>query len=245
MNKEEILIEIGLNKNEAGAYLALLKMGSSKVNDIYEETKIQRTFIYEILRNLIEKGLVNYVVKSGVKYFEASNPDKLKEILKEKQDMLDKVLPELKSIKSFVKEKPAVELYEGKAGLKTILEDILKLEKGETMYAYANNDLFEKLRFYFPNFVRRRVKSGIKAKIIQERIFHLLEGKKKNEKELRGLRFSEKPFKSSVFIWKNKIALLTLRGDSIIGVVIENNIIAETQRQVFDLLWNITKTKSL
>ena len=238
MVNQEALVKFGLSENESKVYLFLLRQGSSKVNEIYEGTKIQRTFVYEILRNLLEKGLVSYVVKSGIKYFEASNPDKLKEIIEEKKILLDKILPELKSIKKLPREKPNVELYEGKEGLKTILESILKINRGETMYAYANNDLFEKLEYYFPNFVRRRAKLGIKAKIIQEKTKHLIETRKKNKKELKvELRFSEKPFSSSVFIWQNKIAMLTLKEDNMIGIVIENKIIADTQRQVFNILW--------
>ena len=94
MVNQEALVKFGLSENESKVYLFLLRQGSSKVNEIYEGTKIQRTFVYEILRNLLEKGLVSYVVKSGIKYFEASNPDKLKEIIEEKKILLDKILPE-------------------------------------------------------------------------------------------------------------------------------------------------------
>lgn len=242
MVNQDALVKFGLSENESKTYLFLLTQESSKANEIYEGTKIQRTFVYEILRNLIEKGLVSYVVKSGVKYFEASDPDKLKKIIEEKKIFLDKILPELKLIKKLPREKPNVELYEGKEGIKTILESILKINKGQTMYAYANNDLFEKLEYYFPNFVKRRVKLGIKAKIIQEKTKHLIEARKKNKKELKmELKFSEKPFSSSVFIWQNKIAMLTLKEENLMGVVIENKIIADTQMQVFDILWKNSK----
>ena len=94
------LEKFGISKNEAKIYLLLLKRGSSKVNEIYEETKIQRTFIYEILNTLLEKGLVSYVIKSGVKFFEASSPEKIREILVESEMIktLDKEIESFRNI---------------------------------------------------------------------------------------------------------------------------------------------------
>jgi HTH-type transcriptional regulator, sugar sensing transcriptional regulator len=240
MINESDLQDFGLNKNEAKIYLFLLKRGPSKVNDIYEGTKIQRTFIYEILKNLLEKGVVSYVVKSGVKFFEASGPEKIKDNLKEKLDLFEKYLPELKQIKAIPKEKPSVEIYEGKEGLKSILNLILKMPKESQFLAYANNDLFEKLRFYFPNFVRQRIKNRIYAKIIQQKTKQLEESKKNDKKELRELKFSKITFQSSVFIWKENVAFITLKEEEFMGVLIKNKVISETQKQVFEILWNVS-----
>ena len=90
----EILKEIGLNENEIKVYIILLRLGSSKVNEVYDKTKIPRSFIYEVLKSLIDKGLVSYVIKSGIRYYEAAKPLKLKEILKKKESKLDFITQE-------------------------------------------------------------------------------------------------------------------------------------------------------
>ncbi len=234
----EVLREVGLNENEIKVYIALLRLGSSKVNDVYDKTKIPRTFIYEVLRSLIQKGLVSYSIKSGIRYYEAAKPFRLKEILKEKESKLDLVLPELENIKKLVKKKPTVELYEGIEGIKTILEDILKLGRGEILYAYSKEDIFSLLTFYFPNFIKRRAKKGIFAKIIEEETPKIKEYQKRDKQEYREMRVTKTKFSSTTFIYGDKIALITTGKDEPIGVLIENKEIAETQKKVFEIMWN-------
>ena len=237
----EILKEIGLNENEIKVYIILLRLGSSKVNEVYDKTKIPRSFIYEVLKSLIDKGLVSYVIKSGIRYYEAAKPLKLKEILKEKESKLDSILPELENIKKLVKKKPTVELYEGVEGIKTILEDILKMEKGEIMYAYSNEDIFKLLTFYFPNFIKRRAKKGIFGRIIEEDTEKIREDQKRDKSEYREMRITKIKFNSTTFIYGDKIALITTSKDEPIGVLIENKEMAETQKKVFHVLWEAAK----
>ena len=112
MNAEEALENFGLTNRETKVYLALLETGAVTAHEIAIKTKILRQSVYDILSSLIEKGLVSYFIKSGKKYFEAANPSKFKSILKEKKEVIDKVLPRLESLKEFTKLKPKVEFYE-------------------------------------------------------------------------------------------------------------------------------------
>src|SRR3989344_161295 len=136
MNINEALKDWGLNDKEAKVYLATLQLGLSRVNDIAKKAGILRETTYFVLNSLIQKGLVGYVLKSGVKFFEAADPGKFISILKEKETKMKEILPNLEEIKKSIIEKPVVELYEGKEGLKTILDDIIKTK--QPMWAYAN-----------------------------------------------------------------------------------------------------------
>jgi nucleosome binding factor SPN SPT16 subunit len=97
------------------------------------------------------------------------------------------------------------------------------------------------LGIYFPNFVKRRVKKRIQAKIIQQESPLMIKSRKKDKEQLREMRFSPVTFKSSVFIYRDKIALMTLTENILLGVIIKNMEIAETQKQVFSLLWELSK----
>src|SRR3989344_3663074 len=129
---EQELKEFGLTDNEVKVYLACLKLGTALVQGIAKKANTYRTYTYEILKSLIEKGLVSYVIKNGKQYFEVAEPEKLLNILKEKETKINKILPDLKNIYKTSIEKPKVELYEGKEGLKTILDDIIRT-KGEVL----------------------------------------------------------------------------------------------------------------
>ena len=74
---KEILERLGLEEKEAKIYLALLKLGKANVAKISKEAQIERTLCYSIIQKLIEKGLLSYALEGNIKYFSASNHEKL------------------------------------------------------------------------------------------------------------------------------------------------------------------------
>lgn len=236
---EEALREFGLTNKEVKVYLALLHLGTALVQDIAKKARTYRTYTYEILKSLKEKGLVSYVIKSGKQYFEVARPEKLISILKEKENKINKILPDLKNIYKSAVEKPKIELYEGKQGLKTILDDLIRTKKQVLVYGSTRNQL-KLLRFYFPNYVKRRVKNRIKIKVITEKSEESLEFHKKNKEEYREMKFLPIEFPTATNIYGNKVAILSLEKEPI-GVIIENEDIAKTQKMIFEFLWKIAK----
>ena len=66
MDVKQVLSELGLSEGEIKVYMALLKLGSSPVSALKEETKLHRTTIYDFIEKLLNKGLVNHVIKNNV-----------------------------------------------------------------------------------------------------------------------------------------------------------------------------------
>ena len=142
-----ILKELGLTANEAKVYVALLELGSTPAGPLIKKAKMFRAAVYDLLEMLIEKGLVSYVIKANRKYYEAHDPERLleyiesrKQELDEKREELEKILPSLRLMKKLSKEQEA-SIYEGKKGLKSIYEDILK-EKGIFFLSEAEHKRF-------------------------------------------------------------------------------------------------------
>src|SRR3989344_5326965 len=194
MNINEALKDWGLNDKEAKVYLATLQLGLSRVNDIAKKAGILRETTYFVLNSLIQRGLVGYVLKSGVKFFEAADPGKFISILKEKETKMKEILPNL--------------------------EDIKKTK--QPMWAYANYKIFELLQFEFPHFVEKRIRNKIYARIIQERVPSLKRTSGVNRKEYREMRFSPIVLKSNVFIYGDRVALINVSERNPIGVIIED-----------------------
>ncbi len=243
-NKEQILKEYGLSDNEVKIYLSSLAIGTSRVNEIAKKASLLRTTTYEVLKKLVEKGLVSYVIKSGVKYFEAADPNKLISILEERKSRINTILPELESMKKNIVEKPTIKIYEGKTGLKTILDDIIN-SKPKEILTLSSAKIFDTLNFYFPHWIKRRVKAKIYARVLQEKVKKIEELKPIDKAELREIRFLPKGFKinTHIQIYGNKIAILTLKQEELIGVIIENKDIVETQKSQFEFLWNAIEQK--
>jgi len=239
MKKEEVLRRFGLTDKEISVFLASLELGQTTVNEIARKSNTFRTYCYDILKSLMEKGLVRYFIRSGVKYYETVEPEKLIDILQETEDQITSILPELSSIRGSTTKKPGVQFYEGKEGIKTIHEDIIK-NKPEEVLVYGNTGKhYEVMEWYFPRYIRERVKNKIKARVINERSKLTEEMIKKTEKEeLRKTRFFPKgiSFPTIKYIYGNKVAMLSFDKD-VVGIVIDNKNLAEGERQAFELLW--------
>lgn len=237
---ESELRAFGLTNQEIKVYLALLKLGSALVQDIAQKAKTYRTYTYEILKSLKEKGLVSYVIKSGKQYFEVAEPQKLANILEEKRLMVQNILPELKNLYQSSAQKPSIEIYEGKEGLKTLLDRMLAAKQEILVYGSTKKQM-KLLEFYFPNYIRRRVSAKISTKVLTEKNPQTIAMLKTEKKELRESRFLEKIlFPTVTYICADKVIIIDLENDPL-GVMIENEAIAATQKTVFNLLWKLAK----
>mgnify|MGYP001598900948 FL=1 len=241
MEKEIVLRSLGLKDDETKVYIELLKLGQSKVNNIARKVNLPRTTVYNILNSLSLKGLVSYTIRSGVKFFESVDPNRLIQLEQEKIGNLKSILPDLEGMKNVVVEKPRIEIFEGKEGIKSILEDILKT--GESMAGYSIMELLNLLGYYFPNFIKRRVKLGIKTRVIMAKSAETVELKKNDKNELREIRFMPEAsrFRLGCYVYGNKVAILITKKEEPLGILIENRELAETQRVIFERLWKIAK----
>lgn len=242
MDIKDVLKEYGLSEKEIKVYLTLLTLDSTNLQEIAKRIDLPRTTIYNTLNYLVTKGLVSYVTKKGVRFYQAADPIKLMEKLNEKKELLNSIMPELETLKKTIKESSSVEIFQGSKGLFTILSDVFK-EKQQTYY-FGSYSLSKEVLKHQPDHVRTiRLNRKIPAKIIidyyDEEIFH-----KKEYKKITKMRFNKslKDFPCMIFIYGKKVALYTLKKD-LIGVIISNEQVAEAMKLIFDMYWVNSKTK--
>lgn len=68
------LHQIGLSKREAEVYIALLQKNEFFAPELAKITTVTRTKIYDILQNLIRKGVCNESYKNGLKVYRGIKP---------------------------------------------------------------------------------------------------------------------------------------------------------------------------
>ncbi len=229
-----ILEKYGLSPNEAKAYLTLLRLGGSMAGKIAKEAQMDRASCYDALKKLLKRGLISYALEANRKLFKAVSPDRLIEILKEKEEEIQGILPELSSLYKAEKGKYNVTLYKGYKGLKSVFEDILKKTKGEENLVIDSSGKFgERMPYYLPHF-----KKGLEANKIKVR--HIArKGFKLNPSKTTELRYFTKHLKESTIttnIYSNKIALL-IWTEVPEAIIIENKAAAEAYREYFEILW--------
>lgn len=233
----KILQELGLTESEAKVYLALLELGPSLAGTISRKTGIYRRNVYDITERLIQKGLIGYILKNNRRLFEAANPERLKDILDEKQKVLDESLGDLKVLYLKTKEKQETNFYKGIEGLKTVFQDQLELEGNnkEILILGASQSAFEVLPFYFKWYDEDRVKNRIKTRIIAS--------EKLNKKiPLSEIRYLPQKYANplAINIYGDKVAIIFWK-KSPIAIVIKEKEIADSYRQYFELTWKIAR----
>jgi sugar-specific transcriptional regulator TrmB len=236
------LKEYGLSENEIQVYVILLKAGESSVQTIAKNAEIPRTTTYHILISLQQKGLVSYVIKEHIKYFQATRPEVLREIINDKKKHIEEAIPELKSITLTLKQKPEVEVFEGTKGIKSILLDVLE-EKNEILHYGDIISLTRNLEYIFPQYINERVRKKIPIRVIAKREKEHAKLIETSRKEYRKFGFLPENFifKTSVFIYKDKVAILNLQEETYYGIIITNKDYNDTQKQIFELLWKLAK----
>ncbi len=238
-----ILKKIGLNEKEIVVYLKLLENGPLSVRNLAGVANLNRGTVYDVLKNLQEKGLVSHFHKESKQKFAAESPQKIMSILKEKEKSLkeseqkiQKLIPQLKSLQEKGGSLPTSKYYEGKRGVKTILTDLLETlnqsEKRE-YYVYSAKEVSEDINKAYPDFTEERIKKKIKVKAIS-----LARGGKTSGLDERRWLGTNDESATFILIYSGKCAFISR--DSLgkpVGVIIENEMIYETQKIIFLGLW--------
>ncbi|KKQ27776.1 MAG: hypothetical protein US42_C0005G0001 [Candidatus Magasanikbacteria bacterium GW2011_GWC2_37_14] len=246
----EIFKKLGFSDKLAKIYLALLSLGPSSVRNLAENCELNRGTTYDSLKWLQEKGLVNYYQKDTKQFFVAEDPEKLQTLVKVQQvelseasQKLEKTVPELQALYNKGGERPVARYYERKE-ICQILEDVLTTcenspstdaqGKSENLYRiYSAVGIREYLYDNFSTFSDARIGKNIAVKVIA-----IGEGG-----ELRGLDErkwlkAENANPTYIIIYPGKTAYISLDAKKEpIGVVIENEGVFETQKIIFDNLW--------
>ena len=154
MTNIEELKQAGLTENESKVYLALIDLGPSLAGQISRKTGMHRRTVYDTTEMLIKKGLVGYMLKNNRRLFQASNPQRILEIIKEKENLLTPLISQLSEKFVSTKEKEETNFYKGKEGLKTVFED--QLNAKEILILGASPKAYEVLQFYFKWYDKKR-----------------------------------------------------------------------------------------
>ncbi len=243
-----ILEKLGLNKTEIKVYKTLLQLGEAKTGQILKKSGLNSGRIYEVLNSLEDKGLVSFVIRSGVKHFTASNPNRVLDFINEKKSDLiqqeaeyKKILPSLLNEANNYKSDLKVEIYQGMKGLKTAyLKEEAYYSSKETIYVFGvgNQENYPKEYFNFFKYEiypkRNRTKLKIKKIFSMEARSNVLHEKNAKVRYL--------PYFSPVIVGViNKLITIGIPNKEPLTISIESKEIAASFIEQFEFLWKIAK----
>lgn len=256
-----ILKKIGLNSKETQVYLSLLELGSQPASVIGKKAHINRSTTYLVLDGLIQKGYVNEHVRADVKYFAAADPQVIVQNLEQLENNIDEnrkelieLLPEFYALTNPLSIKPKFRFYEGEEGVKRAMNDTLNAS--ERLYAWSAFDSWMKstpaLQKYIKDYAKLRAeKYKIPVQVIvldtPEVRRYLLEQYpplKSNKDPLMDIRWSPKdvaPFNNETNIYDDKVSIVSLAKNELLGFVIESHEIAQLHKSIFQMAWKACK----
>lgn len=244
------LKKIGLTDKEVAVYLACLELGPSPVQPIARKAKVVRATTYVVLSGLMKHGLVTKFEQGKKTMFAAEPPLQLKRLLekqeeevKNKERLLDAVLPELQVLMRAVGGRPSVRYFESKEGLHAIRQEInMYCRPGDMVYNFTPAD---HLTGVFPDHedtsYPQRVAKGIRSRTIfttrSEKIKkRWLFEQVSSLSERRFISPDQFRWTGGMTIYRDRVAIGSFTG-KLWGVIIESQEIADTMRTLFEMAW--------
>ncbi len=245
-NLKEILKKIGLTEGESQVYNALIELGQTTAGKIIKKANIASSKVYDVLHKLQVKGLVGYVIKEYVKYYDATPPERLIDFLEEKksnisqaQNKIKEIIPLIKAKREEKEEKNNVTVYTGIQGPKIVLKETIEAgRRGEKLIGFGTDE--DPYKDYLPADIEDHFRDQKKYKVKWYLLF--TKGKWSSPSPYAEIRFLPKGQSLPVrtMIYGNKVAIVDFN-KPFTTVIIEKKEIAEAYRNQFETLWKIAK----
>ncbi|PJE77089.1 hypothetical protein COV05_00565 [Candidatus Uhrbacteria bacterium CG10_big_fil_rev_8_21_14_0_10_48_16] len=242
---DETLELIGLKPKDMRVYTVLLKLGTAPLRRVAQESGLNRGTAYDALKRLIDLGLVSHMDAKTHRYFTAEDPQKLtglavrREVaIQEAQLKLKDVVPQFQELLGSSAHRPSVRYYEGEAGVREILEDVLKTSEkspDKMFRIYSSEGIRDLIAHAWPGFIKLRVRKRVRVKTISIGAGGATHGLD----ERKWLTQTNKA-PSYIFIYPGKTSFVSLdERRQLFGVMIDDEAISATQEMIFDALWKM------
>jgi sugar-specific transcriptional regulator TrmB len=213
-----------------------------------QKSGIKRSTVYEMLKNLEPIGLITESIKGKRKIYIAAEPEKLKRSIKEKEHLLNQILPELRSLDNTGTAKPKITYYEGRDGLRQIYNLALETTTKKVDWVSPIRSIMETVgEKFLEEHIEKRAKEKYWVRSIQITEQQVDTYKYLDpttfDKTYRKVRFSPPgmDIPNTFGIWDNKVAIISTRKEGF-GLIIESEDLVRTMRVFYELLWSASKT---
>jgi sugar-specific transcriptional regulator TrmB len=250
--------KLGLENEIADLYLALHTHGPQSISELSRTSGVERTRIYRLIDRLMETNLIEVEshYKRGI--IKAAPIANLHILINEREKELQGLQDELGLIEQLLARNslssPAsrVQFYHGPQGIRQMLWNRVNAKTEVVGYSYRILDEITG-RAFMERWVGAVEEKGQKARILLNDEFakSWKENKPKVmvQRRIGGMQYhwiDEKHLKIThgCAIYDNIVAYTNWKDTDVFGVEIYNQQIADTQRQLFEQLWPLSKPET-
>lgn len=232
---------LGLTPREARLYVTLLQAGQCLASTLAKKADVERAVTYHTLEKLHAKGLVSFVIKENRKYFAAASPEKLRDLIREEEDLVESLIPELRKLNRQTEQPLVVEVFSGIGGFKTIMNDLLIEKNPYYIIGYTGKGT-QIAPFWYHHWNKRRVKQGIKRFLLIHKGNEQLEALHYPLTSLKLLtKTADKNPLSSTIIYDTDKVTIFLPLQEFAAIRIKSKEIHTSYKTYFDALWKTAK----
>lgn len=238
MTLDSALHLLQFSKSEIVLYKQALQLGIASKEELITITG-QSKLTFEASANaLIEKSLLTKVQTNATFQYSAEKPEKLvayaKDYLQSIQSAISTVEDQQPVLEgSMADEKPIVRFFEGKQGLKSMLNEFNQMQGDEALLFYSPENVHE---IFSEEELANQQTKFIQKKISARSICfsHNPELRSTENVEKFFVDKTEFPFDLDLEVYDNKVAIASL-GEQKHGVIIESESIARAFKQIHKL----------
>lgn len=251
-NLNFLLKPFGLTSEESNIYLNLLENGTSSALKVSRHINMARTKVYRILDKLIEKQLVVQQYNQNGFKFKANHPSKLNQLITQKEieiyslkQSLPQTIDLLEKHINLKHPQSQILYYQGQDGLSQVNWNLLNANKEfisyeiDTADAYLTHIEAEKLRqAIVDKHITSRTLMNIKITPNFSQIpkLYLLQ-------QIHYISPKILTIKSDIFIYNDILTICHyLNNNDIFCLEIKNQFLVDMQKQIFENLWQQTKS---
>lgn len=245
MGIEQKLATIGITGSLFKLYAAAIELGEAPIAEVAARAGLIRTTAYDALSRLEHEGLVTLETRQRKRYVVAQDPTVLLERLEGRRQMLDELMPQMRSLYNRAKGKPQIRFYEGIEGIRTALQDTLTITSEPKVMCgiLSMEELLQTPgKEEMDQFIRDRTEKNIWFKVIRSQRKDVEAVWPTSQEELRELRYCPQDMMLSMttIIYDQRVCLISSRKENY-GLIIESEEFAAMQRVLFDAIWALSK----
>lgn len=255
------LKKAGLEEKEAIIYGYLAETGGAFPSAVAAATKLNRSTVYKLLGILSVRGLVAEVEKKKKLFYYPESPAKFLRVAKTKivlaEEAYEKasaLLPELEGLFKGSDQKPRVTFYEGKDQVVEAYMKQVESKKKYELLAFASTDHLQSFlpEKTFREYIKLKEKYGITARGIipdaptNKQFLEKTHGSVKKHVMPQARYVSKEifPFSGEIVMYDNsKVLIVKFDEQHPIAIIIEDGMIHNMMRMIFELAWSQAKPK--
>ncbi len=253
------LEKFGLSKGQAKIYLLLVTYKELRIQEIVRLAHIPRSSVYENLKKLYELGIAEEIIENSFKKIRPYSVGAMRHGLDERMLELKRLTSDLEKLEKSLalatvnkaNSSTVVRYYKGRSGARQLYWNTLKAKN--TIYVMSDwgRGRYVGMKFY-ERFVAESRERGIKEKVLINPTAANLEsirvytypGSPISRTKLADIRAIDEKnikIKGDVLMYDDIYANVYLKNVEINGFEIDSSQFVETQRSIFESLWETAK----